>query len=200
MDRQIKLRGYRIELGEIEAVVCEHPAVRQAVVEVHGPLPGERQLAAYVVSNITSGNLIVSLREHLRERLPRYMVPSQFVILDELPLTARGKVDHPALALLAYAQRPPSEAFVKPRTPFEISIAAIWKQILNVDRIGVHDDFFDLGGHSLLLMHVAAAIELTLGVRPSIRALYEAPTVEGHSVAVLREYDRLGALEEEERR
>jgi len=197
VDRQIKLRGYRIELGEIEAVLCEHPAVRQAVIEVYEPIPGEQRLAACVIRDATSWNLAKSLREHLRKRLPRYMFPSQVVVLDKLPLTARGKVDHAALSLLVRKQQSPIETYVGPRTPFEVSIAEIWNEILNVDRIGVHDDFFELGGHSLSLMRVAAAIEQKFGIRPSIRTLYEAPTVEGHSVAVLREYDSVDGLEEE---
>jgi len=126
------------------------------------------------------------------------MTPSQFVVLDKLPLTARGKVDYSALPLPSSSQRSVIEPFVEPRTPFETAISVIWKEILNVDRIGIHDDFFELGGHSLSLMRVAAAIDQKLGIRPSLRALYEAPTVEGQSIAVLRECDRLGDLEEVE--
>jgi len=197
-DRQIKLRGYRIELGDIEAVLCEHSAVHQAVVKVYEPVPGERRLAAYLTSDVTSGNLVSSLREHLRARLPRYMIPSQFVVLDMLPLTARGKVDYSALPRPSGSQRSLTEPFVAPRTPFEKEIAAIWEEILNIDRIGVHDNFFDLGGHSLSLMRVAAAIDQKLGVRPSIRALYEAATIEGQSIALLRECDRLDDSKEVE--
>ena len=184
MDRQIKLRGYRIEPGEIEVSLCEHAAVRQAVVEVYEPMPGERRLAAYVVSNAASGNSIASLREHLRKRLPGYMIPSQFVILDELPLTARGKVDHPALSLLAGTQRLPVEAFVKPETPVETSLAAIWKDVLGVDRIGIHDNFFDLGGHSILAVRLIALLERMFGVSLPLSVLFEYPTVETLSQAV----------------
>ena len=183
-DRQVKLRGYRIEPGEIETVLCEHPAVRQASVEVHEPVPGERRLAAYVVSDATSGDLTACLREHLRERLPRYMLPSCFVILDEFPLTARGKVDHAALSLLARTQRAPIEAFVGPRTPIETAIAAIWEDVLSVDRIGIHDDFFDLGGHSFLAVRSIARIERAFGVSLPLAVLFEYPTVEALSRAV----------------
>jgi len=195
-DRQIKLRGYRIELGEIEAVLCEFSRVRQAVVEVYEAVPGERQLVAYLTSDVTSGNLAASLREHLRARLPRYMIPSRFVVLDRLPLTTRGKVDYSALPRPSGSQRSLAEPFLAPRTPFEKEIAAIWEEILNIDRIGVHDDFFDLGGHSLSLMRVAAAIDQKLGVRPSILTLYEAPTIEGQSIALLRECDKLKTVED----
>lgn len=196
VDRQIKLRGYRIELGEIEIALCEHPAVRQAAIEVYEPVPNDQQLVAYVVSEADSATPIVSLREYLQERLPNYMIPRQFVVLDELPLTARGKVDRAALPVPTPTQRSVIEPFVEPRAPFEKAIAAIWKEVLNIDRIGVHDAFFDLGGSSLSLMRIAVAIHQRLGVRLSLLALYEAATVEGQSVAALQECDRLGLLEE----
>ena len=191
VDRQIKLRGCRIEPGEIEAVLCEHFAVSQAVVEVYEPMPMERRLAAYVVSDATSTNLVALLREYLRERVPLYMIPSQFVVLDELPITPRGKVDHAALSLLARTQRSPIEAFVKPRTPIEASIAAIWKDVLSVDRIGVHDDFFDFGGHSFLAIRLIARLERTFGVSLPLSVLFEYPTVEALSQAVQEHNPRL---------
>jgi amino acid adenylation domain-containing protein len=198
LDRQTKIRGYRIELGEIESVLCQHPTVRQAVVETYEPVPNDRHLVAYVVRDEASATSIASLREHLQERLPRYMIPTQFIDLDKLPLTAREKVDRGALPLPTSTQRSLIEPFVESRTPFEASIAGIWREILNLERIGVHDDFFELGGHSLSLMRVAATIDQKLGVRPSLRALYEAPTVEGQSIAVLRECDRIDGLQEAE--
>ena len=191
VDRQIKLRGYRIEPGEIEAFLCEHPEVRQAVAAIYEPVPGEQRLAAYVVSDATPGNLAASLREYLRERLPRYMVPSQFLILDELPLTARGKVDHAALSHLARTQRSPIEAFVEPKTPIETSIAEIWKNVLSVDRIGVHEDFFELGGHSLLAVRLIARIEKTFGVSLPLAVLFDCPTIEALSQAVEERNPRL---------
>lgn len=197
-DRQIKLRGYRIELGEIEAVLCAYSGVRQAVVVVYEPVPDEQRLVAYLTSDVTSGNLVSSLREYIRARLPRYMIPSQFVVLDMLPLTARGKVDYSALPRPSGSEHLLTEPFVAPRTPFERVIAAIWEEILNIDRIGIHDDFFDLGGHSLSLMRIAAAIDQKLGARPSILTLYETPTIEGQSIALLREYDRLDGPKEVE--
>ena len=194
VDRQIKLRGYRIELGGIEAVIGDYPAIRQAVVTPHGAKLDERQLVAYLISDVASGDLVSPLQEYLRERLPRYMIPNAFVVLDELPLTTRGKVDYSALPRPSGLQRSLTQPFVAPRTPFEKAIAAIWKEILHIDRIGIHDDFFELGGHSLSLMRVAAAIDRELGARPSLRALYEAPTVEGQSIAVIRKHDNLEAL------
>ncbi len=191
-DRQIKLRGYRIELREIEAVLCKHPEVRQAVVEVYEPMPGEQRLAAYVVvSDATSGNLAAPLREHLRERLPRYMLPSQFIVLDELPLTPRGKLDHAALSLLARMQESPIKAFVGPETPIEMSIAKIWRNVLGVDRISIHDGFFDLGGHSLLAVRLIARIEKTFGISLPLAVLFDSPTIEALSQAVQERNPRL---------
>lgn len=200
LDHQIKVRGYRVELEEIEAALCEHSAVRQAVVETYEPVPDDRHLVAYVVPAATVRNLAASLREHLQQRLPHYMIPNRFIVLGELPLTARGKVDRAALPRPPESQRSLTQPFVAPRTPFEKSIAEAWREILKVDRVGVHDDFFELGGHSLSLTRVAAAIVEKLGVRPSLRALYEAPTVEGQSIAALREWDRLDGCEEVEDR
>ncbi|MFC2099379.1 amino acid adenylation domain-containing protein [Candidatus Bipolaricaulota bacterium] len=179
MDRQIKLRGYRIELGEIESALCQHPAVRQAVVEIYEPVPNERQLTAYVVRDVASETVITSLREHLRGLLPHSMIPSQFIVLDALPLTVRGKVDRAALPRPSGSHRAVIEPFVEPRTPSEVSIAEIWRKILNVDRIGVHDDFFELGGHSLLAVRVSSRIEETLSVRVPIRILFDRPTIAG---------------------
>jgi acyl carrier protein len=194
IDRQMKVRGYRIEPGEIEATLCEHPTVRQAIVEIHEPIPGDRRLVAYVVRDEAAATPIAPLREHLRERLPHYMIPHQFIDLDELRLTARGKVDHGALPPPTPVRRSPTQPFVAPRTAFETSIAGIWKEILKVDRIGVQDDFFELGGHSLSLMRIAAAIEQKYGVRPSIRALYEAPTIEDQSIIVRQQCDNSESL------
>ena len=183
-DRQIKLRGYRIELGEIESVLCEHPAIRQAVATIYEPEPGERRLAAYVSSDATPGNLAVSLREHLRARLPRYMIPSRFVVLDRLPLTTRGKVDYAALPRPSGSEHSLIEPFVAPETPIEKSIAAIWKNVLSVDQIGVHNDFFDLGGYSLLAVQLIARIEKTFDVSLPLSVLFDYPTVEALSQAV----------------
>jgi acyl-CoA synthetase (AMP-forming)/AMP-acid ligase II/acyl carrier protein len=197
-DRQVKIRGHRIELREIELVIENHPDVATCHANTVRFTEDDVQLVAYVVCTGDQQGDENVLRRHLQQQLPEYMIPGQFVFLDELPLTARGKVDHAALPRPTCSQRSLIEPFVAPRTPFEKAIAAIWKEILHVDRIGVHDDFFELGGNSLSLIRVAAAIDRELGARPSLRVLYEAPTVEGQSIALLRECDRLDGLEEAE--
>jgi len=183
-DRQVKIRGYRIELGEIEAVLGECPAIRQAVVTTYETEPGERRLAAYVVSDAPLRNPSASLRAYLTERLPRYMIPSQFIVLDKLPLTPRGKVDYAALPLPTPTQRSLAKAFVARETPIEKLIAEIWKDVLSVDQIGVHDDFFDLGGHSLLAVRLIARIEKTFGCSLPLSVLFDYPTIEALSQAV----------------
>ena len=176
IDHQIKIRGFRIELGEIEAVLLQHADVREAVVIVREDTPGEKRLAAYVVpdknkeqankeqrgtddSSDTCSLFSVlgspqELRSFLKERLPDYMVPAAFVLLDELPLTPNGKIDRSALPLPDSLRPELSDSFVAPRSEIERTIAAIWQSALNVPRVGVHDNFFDLGGHSLLLAQV----------------------------------------------
>ncbi len=155
LDHQVKLRGHRIELGEIEAVLNAIPIVRHATVIIREDEPGERRLVAYVMpayANCTH----VALRRHLRTQLPEYAIPSAFVLLVALPLTPNGKVDRAAL--------PPPEtstqtSYVAPRTPAERDLVELWAQILGVPKLGIHDDFFDLGGHSMLAIRLAAAIE-----------------------------------------
>ena len=149
LDNQVKVRGFRIELGEIEAVLGRMPQVRQAVVVVREDAPGDQRLVAYVVAQGATEDLVEQLRSRLRESLPEYMVPSAFVMVEKLPLTPNGKVDRnalPAPAGSAYASR----GYAAPRTECESALAAVWCEVLKVERVGVHDNFFDIGGHSLL--------------------------------------------------
>ncbi|MGW1627624.1 amino acid adenylation domain-containing protein, partial [Streptomyces sp. NPDC002172] len=149
IDHQVKIRGYRVELGEIEAALSAHPHIREAVVVVREDTPGDRRLAAYLVA--ARGATVPEtreLRELLARDLPDYMVPAAFVALDALPLTANGKLDQralPAPGTDAFLQ----SAYVAPRTPTEERVAAVWAGALEVDRVGVHDSFFDLGGDSI---------------------------------------------------
>jgi amino acid adenylation domain-containing protein len=172
-DNQVKVRGFRIELGEIESVLSAHPQVDQAVVIARDDA-GDKRLAAYVVAN---GNrpAATDLRAHLRGKLPEYMVPSAFVMLDSLPLTASGKVNR--LALPATDQLQTAEEFMAPRTTTEDVLANIWAEVLNLERVGMNDDFFSLGGHSLLLARVASRIGDAFEVELPLRALFEASTV-----------------------
>jgi amino acid adenylation domain-containing protein len=154
IDQQVKIRGFRIELGEIESILVEQPAVREAAVLAFDNAQGEKQLAAYVVAKANvagdaGGSLVADLRARLRARLPEYMVPATFVLLESLPLTPTGKVDRRALPDPAEGATPTAGAYVAPRTEEEIRLAAIWADILNLPRVSATDDFFAVGGHSL---------------------------------------------------
>ncbi|HEU0077931.1 MAG TPA: AMP-binding protein, partial [Longimicrobiaceae bacterium] len=174
VDAQVKVRGFRIEPGEVEAALERHPAVREAAVVVREDAAGERRLVAYVAADGEAADA-AELREHLRGRLPEYMVPSAVVVLDALPLTPTGKVDRRALP----APEGSGEEFVAPRTPAEAALAGIWAEVLGAERVGVHDDFFALGGHSLLATRVATRVQEAFGVDIPLRAIFEAPTVAG---------------------
>ncbi|HST58365.1 MAG TPA: amino acid adenylation domain-containing protein [Longimicrobium sp.] len=170
-DNQVKVRGYRVELGEIEAALRLHPAVSGAIAVVREDVPGDRRLVAYVVSDADPAEL----REHLRRRLPEYMVPNAFMRLETLPKTATGKFDPRSLPAPEYGVA--EERYVAPRTPAEEVLAGIWAEVLHLERVGVHDSFFDLGGHSLLAMRVVSRVREVLGVELPLRALFEVPTV-----------------------
>ena len=175
-DHQVKLRGYRIELGEIEARLLDHPKVRDAVVLGREDTPGDKRLVAYVVASGEEAPGVEALRQHVKDKLPQYMVPSAFVVLETLPLTPNGKVDRKALPI---PEAGSLSEFLAPRDETEEAIARIWKALLRVERVGVHDDFFELGGHSLLAMRIIAQIRSTLGHDVPVRALMAMPTVAG---------------------
>lgn len=206
-DHQIKLRGFRIELGEIEAALRKHAGVRESIVVVHGETPVEKRLVAYVVSEqhqqtstlppMEQGhsddanlpvrgkidvNLVTQLRNLLLERMPDYMVPAAFVVLDELPLTTNGKVDRRRLPAPDDAMHVAEESFVAPRTPEEKLLVEIWAEVLGAQAVGANDNFFELGGHSLLATRIISRIREASGVELPLRLLFESPTVAGFAV------------------
>jgi surfactin family lipopeptide synthetase A len=175
IDEQVKIRGYRIELGEVEAVLGQHPAVREAVALAREDSPGDRRVVAYVVAPPdTSTN---ELQSFLKQKLPEFMVPSAFVFLDSLPLTAHGKVDRRALPAPAQSRPDLDETFSGTRTPTEEMLAGIWAEVLKLDIVGIYDNFFDLGGHSLLATRVVSRIREIFRIELPLRALFEMPTV-----------------------
>ncbi len=174
LDEQVKLRGFRIEMGEVESALAACPGVRQARAIVREDEPGDKRLVAYVVAEAGMEVSGGALREHLSARLPGYMLPSAYVVLDHLPLNANGKVDRRALPA---PERAAGEGYTAPRTPAEEVLAAIWAEVLHRDRVGVEDGFFDLGGHSLLATQVISRARQAFGVEVPLRALFEAPTV-----------------------
>ena len=172
IDTQVKIRGFRIELGEIEAVLMQHRAVGEAVVIAREDARGDKTLVAYVVNHEDVPPS--ELRSFLKGKLPEYMLPSAIVVLDRLPLSPNGKLDRKALPAPEYRSE---EAFVAPRTPNEQTLAAIWAEVLKLEKIGIHDNFFDLGGHSLLATQVISRVRKTFELDIPLRALFELPTV-----------------------
>jgi acyl carrier protein len=178
LDHQIKVRGFRIEPGEIEAVLRQHPKVHEAVVVAREETPGEKRLVAYVVMPQSCEQMPGELRRFLQGKLPAYMVPSAFMVLEALPLATNGKIDRLALPAPARYQVRDS-IFIAPRMPLEEQLAALWATLLHVSPIGVHDDFFALGGHSLLATQMVSRLRDTFQVELPLRCLFETPTVAG---------------------
>jgi len=182
VDNQVKIRGFRIETGEIEAALIANESVREAVVIVREDVLGEKRLIAYVAGE--PDTTVKELRSYLRERIPDYMVPSYFVMLDHLPLNANGKVDRPALPKPQPGEAVSSEAYVAPRTPTEQMIADIWARVLGMERVGINDNFFDLGGHSLLATQLISRIREEFALQMPLVHLFENPTIAELSVVV----------------
>jgi amino acid adenylation domain-containing protein len=170
-DHQVKVRGFRIELGEIDTTLRRHPRVRDCVVVVREDAPGEKRLAAYVAGDADAE----ALRAHLRLTLPEYMVPAAFVRMEALPLTPNGKLDRKALPAPDLA--PAQDRYVAPGTPVEQALAAVWAEVLRLERVGIHDDFFQLGGHSLLATRVVWRIREALEGEMDVAALFQDPTI-----------------------
>jgi amino acid adenylation domain-containing protein len=174
VDFQVKVRGFRIELGEIEAVLRGHPHVKEAVVLLREDAPGQQRLVAYVTAQPGAEPTATELRARAAERVPEYMVPGDFVVLDQLPVTANGKVDRRALPA---PERTEEGAYVAPRTVVEELLVGIWAEVLGAQRVGANENFFELGGHSLLVTRVVSRIRQIFGVEVQVRAVFEAPTV-----------------------
>ena len=184
LDTQTKIRGFRIELGEIEANLLAHPLVRQAVVTVTGRTPETPQLTAYVAGQNGAAPSPEELRCFLRARLPMYMVPTFFVELAKIPLLPSGKVDRGALPEPPIGGAAAGRPHIEPRNDIERQLASIWRELLDVKQLGIADNFFDLGGNSLLAMRVVARIRKAFEVELSIRILFDGPTIEALGRAV----------------
>jgi acyl carrier protein len=176
LDDQVKIRGYRIELGEIEAVLLEHSGVQEAVVLVQED-GSDRRLVAYIVLNQESPAAIGELSEFLKEKLPEYMIPSTFLTVPLLPLTANGKVDRRSLLAMEAVSLRSEVAPVLPSNSVESAIANVWQEVLQVERVSIHDNFFDIGGHSLLLAEVHRQLREILKADLSLIELLEYPTI-----------------------
>lgn len=177
LDNQVKLRGFRIELGEIEAHLGEHQAIQECVVLVREDVPGDRRLVAYIVPHKGAQFTSTDLRAFLQTTLPSYMLPAAFVTVDTLPLTPNGKVDRRALLALDATQAEHGTNVASPRTPLEQTLVEIWKNVLSIEHVGLYDNFFDLGGHSLLLVRVRSHLQETLQRTLSMTDLFKYPTI-----------------------
>jgi amino acid adenylation domain-containing protein len=177
LDHQIKIRGHRIELGEIEAVLAGHRAVREGVVECREARHGEKRLAAYVAAREGERPTVEELRGYLAERLPGYMVPSAFVFLERLPHNANGKVDRQALPDADAEALARDAVYVEPGTEMERTVAGLWRELLGLEKVGLHDNFFDLGGHSLLVVRMQGRLREILQREITVAEMFKYPTV-----------------------
>jgi amino acid adenylation domain-containing protein len=176
-DGQMKVRGFRVELAEVEAVLARHSGVSAAVVEPRKDTTGNQRLVAYIVPQTHAAHEVTELRRWLQAELPEYMVPSAFVILEALPLTPNGKIDRTALPARGPGQLDPVVEYVAPRNALEETIARVWADVLELERVGVHDNFFDLGGHSLQSVQLVARLTAALNRPVSVKMVFQAPTV-----------------------
>jgi acyl-CoA synthetase (AMP-forming)/AMP-acid ligase II/acyl carrier protein len=218
IDDQVKIRGFRIELGEIETVLRQHVAVREAVVVAREDPPQEpasdenpkskienlkfdKRLVAYVVPTRQATSNAKKLRRFLSSQLPHYMLPSAFMFLEALPLTPSGKIDRRALPSPDSSRPDLQEGYVAPRTPVEETIAKIWAGVLKLQRVGIHDNFFDIGGHSLNATQVISRIREAFHLDVPLRSLFEHPTVAGLAASIIEsqseEPDELATLLDE---
>jgi amino acid adenylation domain-containing protein len=187
VDNQVKLRGFRIELGEIEAALSNHATVGQCVVIAREDNPGDKRLVAYF--ELRPGTLanLGDLKTHLAKSLPDYMIPSIFVPLEKLPLTPNGKIDRNALPAPAGQHIEIDGGYVAPRDPLEQALARIWAKVLKVKRVGVRDNFFDLGGHSLTAVRMLAEVQKLAGKNLPLATLFQASTVESFAELLRRD-------------
>lgn len=180
IDNQIKIRGFRIELGEIEALLGQNPAIKENVVVAKEIIPGEQVLVAYIIPVSKKDRRLLTtekLRLSLKEKLPDYMVPSIFMLIEAFPMTPNGKIDRKALPIPDKRRQRLATDYSAPADTIEKTLAAIWQEVLKLEQIGVNDNFFDLGGHSLLLAQVKSKIDQSLHREVSMMELFEYPTI-----------------------
>ncbi|NEO29945.1 MAG: amino acid adenylation domain-containing protein [Symploca sp. SIO3C6] len=191
IDNQVKIRGFRIELGEIEAVLSQLVDVQVSCVIVREDTPGDKRLVAYVVPQPETTLTTSTLRQFLTNKLPSYMIPSAFVILESLPLTPNGKVNRRALK--APSNTIDVDTFIEPRNQLEFQLVQIWSKILKLDKVGVQDNFFELGGHSLLAPYLMAQIKQQFGKNIPLTSLFQNPTIEELATILQKDSDDFGS-------
>jgi amino acid adenylation domain-containing protein len=184
IDNQVKIRGFRIELGEIEATITLHQNIHQTVVIAKEDNSGDKRLVAYIVPHPEQTVTTEEIRGFLKEKLPQYMIPSTFIFIEALPLTTNGKIDHRALPAPEQARSEPEETFVAPRNQLELQLATIWQNVLGIQNIGIHDNFFDLGGQSLLAVRLFAEIHKSFNQKLTLSTILQASTIEQLAKAI----------------
>ncbi|MEM7347961.1 MAG: thioesterase domain-containing protein, partial [Chloroflexota bacterium] len=177
IDNQLQLRGFRIELGEIEENLMQHPTTREVLILGRKDSSGDPYLAAYLISHEQELPSISEWRSFLAQKLPEYMIPSAFVSLDQFPLTINGKIDRSALPNPETTRSDLLNQWVPARSPQEAEMVLLWQDVLGVTKIGIHDNFFDLGGHSMLAVRLLARIEAEMDKKVPLATLFQAPTV-----------------------
>jgi acyl carrier protein len=205
-DLQVKICGMRIELGEINTSLTQHPAVQQAVTLALDDAKGEKRLVSYVIPSDSNKPSAKDLDDHLRRRLADYMIPAAYMVLEALPLTPNGKIDYHALP--EPIQMKSETAYAAPRNDVERQLVAIWTDLLQIGQIGIHDNFFQLGGQSLLATQVMARIQKVLGIELPLRIIFQSPTIADLAAAVERARGRglarrmpaIGSISRETRR
>ncbi|KOP26733.1 amino acid adenylation protein [Hapalosiphon sp. MRB220] len=177
IDHQVKVRGYRIELEEIEALLCQYPGVQDTIVLMREDVPGDQRLVVYYVTKIDATVSVSNLRNFLKEQLPYYMLPSAFVPMQALPLTTNGKVDRQALPIPDRDHPDLQAVYEAPRSEVERAIANIWREVLHLEKVGVNDNFFDMGGHSLLMVQVHKKLQSLYNQEITLVDIFQNPTI-----------------------
>jgi amino acid adenylation domain-containing protein len=185
-DHQVKIRGFRIELAEIETMLGEHPLVREVAVIAREDAPGDKRIAAYIVPRSGHTPDASDLRNHLKRRLPDYMLPSVYVILESMPLSETGKIDRESLPVPEQSRPALEQSYAAPATALEKVLAGIFGEVLKIECVGVCDNFFELGGHSLLATRVVSKIRQIFVIELPVRQLFEEPTVQGLASVILK--------------
>lgn len=185
-DFQVKIRGFRVELNQIELALLELDTVKDAIVQPHKNKSGDQCLAAYIIANGHSPTAS-SIRKELEGKLPDYMIPSRFAFLEKFPLTANGKIDRTSMPFHETSPLMQKKDFVAPRNDVESGLAEFWEEVLGVEKIGVHDNFFEIGGNSLLAVRLISMMEQQLGMKIGTATIFEAPTIADMAIRLTRE-------------
>jgi len=196
LDAQVKIRGFRIELGEIDAVVAQHPNTKECATILYKDASGEKRLVTYLVAHEQTEDIVQNINRYLKELLPEYMLPSAVLCIPTLPLTPNGKFDWRSLPPPDRQSMAVRETSVSPRNALETSLAKIWSEVMDIESIGIHDNFFDLGGHSLMATRVITRMSRIFHIPFSIQILFEAPTIAKLSLVVLEQI--IAQMDEEE--